>query len=1352
MFKKFVFPAVLLLAFGANAQADNAAKATTVFEGDNSANKVIVLSNTTGFSVDFMSDRYISGTAQDFSGFVYDIQEDKVTLFPQYGISAYFGPDHYIATTSDCNGNSFIVLNGKEIDLTPTHPDESGEYAGKTIWAAQPNGDRMVGLTYEKVLFNGKWVTNHVGVVYDAHTGDTIRLLHSFWPMGTDNTGYGSRADCISADGTVVGGHGTWPIPDIFSTNNTVFWDLVDVAQGKVYTYAIEDKKFCQSSLAGATTTGNKLVGYNEGLGLIINYDRANKSFTFDTMAPLPGFGNLAFTDVADNGTIIGYVEVSSYDPYSRVAAIYTERNGLMKMADYLYEFYDIDLKDTELGVPIKISADGTKISGFTMSNGFTPWYIALDGQQILPRARKVTARADRKHLMVRIDWQTPLVGNETLTGFNIYRDDETQPLNGATPLDVAANTWLDETVNAGEHTYYVECVYGTQKAGKSASNRILALADGSTYPVQYIDHTTEYNHFVTVYWGLPSSDIVTTAAAHAQSLAEGQSACSLAGNDRQASATGLPAAKSYQNPQFDYIDNVDMAMFSGYGAVQVGDKYFINSWKEAGIRVIDQFNEIDTIYFPDFGIYSMEYVADRNRLYIGNLTNFGYINLDNPNVVAGRWKADSAARHMAYIDDYEYPATANYDAGKGVLAIGGPQSCILYTLDGNKIGPAPVDFSGLAVSGTAYYNGKLYVASNTGYYLNEIYTFDFKTGKRENGPVQVIEDPAVYNMLSLNGEVTSTNDLAYAAELCICHLEDGTVALGAVYQCSYITCRLMLLELESEASLRGYDLYRTKDGGEKIKLNSTPLTSRRYQEELTEAGTYVYSVVALGADGEAQFAPNDTVVIADKGKCDPPAIKAVESNEWVTLTWSAPELSSGKYVGFTVYRDGEEIAKLWEEDVALRYTDQVSALGTYSYTVESFISNGCIAADSVKITLTGEGVAKAPFGLHLDYKRNAGASSDMEASFDVKALWELPMFEDALAIYYGSGEPTSILNLGDTTSGYWAAVGWDVNDLQLYEDLYVVGMEYLIGDEANSIEGAVRIDNVTVTKKDGGRPKPNVWNTIWFDESFRLGDAEYAVDVAYHTTFPAGKNVAVVDALSSKIGYSDQLSVDGELWGSLYATSSGQVSASWCIRALVVRKRDLEAASTNGVVDYKQLERHAIRFDANAVKTPIKLQPLTATVQASTKAPLQLQGFNLYRTRTDAGDMNEVKLNGDQLMTGFEFTEPAPLPQGEYAYRIEAVYATTSVSDTKYFELRAVSTEDELNRLSLNLYPNPATEVINIEGSFSELQIRDLGGRTVMRTAACHQVQIGHLPAGTYFLLFKDENGNEATYKVVVR
>lgn len=1355
MFKKNVLSALLLLTFGATVQMT---EAQSVFEGANQ-NKVIVLSNATGKSVEFMSDRYISGSAQDFSGFVYDIAENKVTLFPEYGIPAYFGPNHYIMSTSEFSGSARIFLDGKEIELTKTHPATEGENAGQTIWAAQTNGDRMVGLTYELNNHEGRKLNNHVGVVYDARTGDTIRLLHSFWPLGSgpgsDNTGYGSRADCISEDGTVVGGHGTWPIEDIFSTNSTVFWDLVDIDKGTIYTYAIEDKKFCQSSLNGTTTTGDILVGYNDGIGIIIHYDRANKSFTLDTISALPGYQNLGFSDVSDNGSAIGYIERSSYDPYSREAVIYTKLNGLIKMKEYLYEYYDINMGDFELGVPSKISADGTQIAGFTMTDGFIPWYISLKGDQILPRARKVTARA-AKTLQARIDWQLPLAYEQPLTGFNIYRDDETQPLNGATLLSPTATTFLDEELATdGEHTYHVECVYGEQKSGKSASNRILVLAAGSTYPVQRISHETTYNHYVTVFWGMPSSDIVNTAVANARELAEGKSECSLAGDDRTPVRQNIPAAKSYKNPTFDYIDNVDMAMFSGYGAAQVGDNYFLTSWKDAGIQVVNKFNEIDTIYYPNFNIYSMEYVAERNRLYIGNMTQFGYIDLNNPNEVVGRWKADSAARHMAYIDDYEYQASANYEAGKGVLAIGGSQSCLLYTLDGYKIGPAPVDFTGLAVAGTAYHDGKLYVASNTGEYLNEIYTFDFKTGKLEDGPVQVIEDPAAYDLLSANGEVPESykTSLAYAAELCICHLDDGTVALGAVYQCSYITCQLMLLELESDASLRGYDLYRSKDGGEKVKLNDKPLTSRRYNEELTEAGSYVYSVQALGANGASQFSPNDTVVIADKGNCDPPTnIKAVETNEWVSLTWNVPESSTGGYVGFTIYRDGEEIAKLWETNVALRYTDQVPELGTYTYTVESFLNNGCIAADSVKITLTGEGVAKAPFGLHLDYKQNVAASSGTEPFYDVTAKWELPMFEDALAIYYGSGEPTSFLNLGDETTEYWAGIGWDVNDLKLYEDLYIVGMEYLIGDNVTTLEGAVFVDNVMVTRKDAGRPRANTWETIWFDQSFRLGDAEYAVDVTYHTTYPAGNDVAVVDVFFSKIGYSDLLSADGETWGSLYATSNGQIAATWCIRALVVRKRDLDAATTNGVVDYKQLEKHVMRFDDNAIKTPMTLQPLTASVQPSAKAPLQLQGFNLFRTRTDAGDMNEIKLNGDDLMTAFEFTEKEPLPQGEYAYRIEAVYSNTSASETKYFELRAVSTESDLNRLALSLYPNPATEVINIDGEFSELQIRDLGGRTVLRSASCQQIQIGHLPSGTYFLLFKDENGNEATYKIVVR
>lgn len=66
---------------------------------------------------------------------------------------------------------------------------------------------------------------------------------------------------------------------------------------------------------------------------------------------------------------------------------------------------------------------------------------------------------------------------------------------------------------------------------------------------------------------------------------------------------------------------------------------------------------------------------------------------------------------------------------------------------------------------------------------------------------------------------------------------------------------------------------------------------------------------------------------------------------------------------------------------------------------------------------------------------------------------------------------------------------------------------------------------------------------------------------------------------------------------------------------------------------------------------------------------------------------------------------------------------------------------------MEINVYPNPASELLTIEAASTELNLRlcDLLGREVIssqRMNGVGQLDLSHLPAGTYVLLAFDENG----------
>lgn len=1345
MFKKLFSSAALLLV-GLIAHAQTATQSNTVYPGANGAQTTIINKAYYGF-VQFLSGdaRYISGLLGGTAGFAYDIENDTCLVYEDFTLPGFISPNHYVgqADPGETVVNAFTYYNGNKTALEHVLASGKPSYDDVFVTAVQGNGEKVVTMVYEQYeKQSGSPGFINIVAIHDGKTGALKFKLPLIWPKPDgDALGFGARGDCISGDGTVVGGHST--NPDASGKWSLAFWDISD--PDNILTFGLDEEGFDFGTFYGASYDGSVIVGGSEsnGQGVIVHYDKTAKKFSYETVEPLPGWDMVSFTGVADNGMVIGYCGMS-LDPGTREPVIYTELTGLVKTSEYLYEYYNIDLQKQGFYLPIAISRDGSIQTGFFYNDeGYAvPWYHRLGSERILPRPRKIAARAARGSLEVSINWQQPFNSEHKLLGYNIYRDDETTPLNES--LWPTTQREYTDHPEAGRHTYYIEAVYENDKSWKAASNTVQVVAPGECFPVQTVGHRLEYNRYATVFWGQPSSEVAALAkndrVASALTQPKGKFNLQLDATENARNttvqSTTNPRPKSYTSATLDYIANVDMLTYSGYAGTKIGNYYYTSSHQGGGIQVIDQYNEIVRVIQPKGlgAVMSMVYDGETNKLYCGTMQDIKVINLDNDEMDI---LAPVPARFLAYVPEL--------DGGKGGFVAGQAHSCNTYTMEGELIESNIFNFkSPIYACGAAYHNGRLYVSSASGKYYNEIYVFDFENRTQIGEPIQVTEDPALYDFLTFEGVLPLTG-LTQAGSLSICTLDDGTTALGAVFQCAYTTSRLMFLEIESDASVKGYDLYRSFNGGDYQKLNSEPLNTRRYPETLTEPGKYAYYVIVLpeNADApESAVSPIDTITVATPGACPKPTFSVRESNRWTVMDWM-PGASATPLVGFNLYRDETELGRFWLDDMCLAYVDdKIDELGTYTYTLEVVYDDGCVATETAEITLTGKGQALAPFGLTLDAEDNPNA-----ATCNVKATWETPMFEKPLALRYCNAVTLNAVTFQDFYE-CWAAIGWDTANLGLYRDLYLVGMEYLIGATPETFECFVILNNKTVHSKPVARPGIREWQTVMFDKSFSM-DQPHEVVVGYHTTYTA-ENVGVltVDESVSKTGYSDLITLDGTRWSTLKA---GGKKGSWCISALVVHKRDLDAAKkADGSIDRAKLAGSVLRM---AIDQPLNVEattlPETFTVKPSAKEGLSLTGFNLYR-RPDAGG-EEIKLN-DALLTTFELTDLS-VPKEEMLYTVGAVYADgQEVKTEKYIDLTRVANDNLTQALTLSLYPNPTTDILNIDGEYETLQILDMAGRMVRNAKAATQISLGGLKPGTYFFHFEGADGHKAVYKVVVR
>jgi len=93
-----------------------------------------------------------------------------------------------------------------------------------------------------------------------------------------------------------------------------------------------------------------------------------------------------------------------------------------------------------------------------------------------------------------------------------------------------------------------------------------------------------------------------------------------------------------------------------------------------------------------------------------------------------------------------------------------------------------------------------------------------------------------------------------------------------------------------------------------------------------------------------------------------------------------------------------------------------------------------------------------------------------------------------------------------------------------------------------------------------------------------------------------------------------------------------------------------------------------------------------------------------------------------------------------------------TPGSNSINFETLSVG-ENILETVDISIYPNPASEFINIESTktIDKIELYDLLGKRVLRTTETNQIKINHLPNGVYLLKVFSDN-KSITKKIVIK
>ncbi|MDE6694633.1 MAG: T9SS type A sorting domain-containing protein, partial [Bacteroidales bacterium] len=483
--------------------------------------------------------------------------------------------------------------------------------------------------------------------------------------------------------------------------------------------------------------------------------------------------------------------------------------------------------------------------------------------------------------------------------------------------------------------------------------------------------------------------------------------------------------------------------------------------------------------------------------------------------------------------------------------------------------------------------------------------------------------------------------------------------------------------------------------------------------------------------------------VYKSQGKCIAPSeMNVYESNKKAILSWSDECFTEDGFVGFNLYRNGEQIGE--EQFVNVRYTDEDVELGTeYIYRLEAFYNTSCVASDTVKITLTGKGAAREPAAFNVE-----GTETADKDIINAKATWGLPYFEEPMAYGY-CGVPAGT-DLIKESSQVFCIVGWSGDDMGKFaDDLYLVGVEFMLGAASssraiNSLSTIVYVNNNLVYNKPyEERFQAREWVRVYFDRVFKMRQRS-EIAVGYSVSYNPGavgqqEGIFVFDMGPRTKSKSDLIALDGKDFGTLYAISQGVYDVNFCINALVVRLRDLADAAS--AVDPKEyLMSKAMRMDLKAELASER--KLTDAPKTSSEG-LKLKGFNIYR---DGKKLNE------NLMTETSYEEN--VARGEYEYVVGAVYEGAEEQKATIFaDFTTVGVEDLEQAYGVSVYPNPTSDLLNIKGDYVSFMLVDMSGRVLMRDVRnTESVSLAGLNNGVYFVLITLPNGDKRAVKVIKR
>ncbi|MET3125735.1 hypothetical protein ABID42_000837 [Arcicella rosea] len=188
----------------------------------------------------------------------------------------------------------------------------------------------------------------------------------------------------------------------------------------------------------------------------------------------------------------------------------------------------------------------------------------------------------------------------------------------------------------------------------------------------------------------------------------------------------------------------------------------------------------------------------------------------------------------------------------------------------------------------------------------------------------------------------------------------------------------------------------------------------------------------------------------------------------------------------------------------------------------------------------------------------------------------------------------------------------------------------------------------------------------------------------------------------------------------------------------------DNDATSTTNTTPIPIYEGITARFDTSTYYIN-EIKPVTINVKLQGLLPIS------FYMGTDEINQKEYRANSNNFTVTID-------PNVAKAYKIYSLSNQVCPSGTilspSTVRIELITGTDELGKMGINIFPNPASDVLNIESNDKELDVQliDFVGKVIQEQTLRgeqKQIDLSKVPSGTYFLHIQKE-GRQATFKVL--